>query len=589
MLPITLIVAPLVAMLIIPFIRGWRHVAYLSIAASIANLALLPFVSEGTSSITWFSVAGATFHISISVGTLNMILLYMVLIIAPLIFIYSAGFMKKPSEQKRFHEEMLAFYVAMLVFAISGNFITLFIAWEFLSLTSYLLIGFWHGREKATVSAREAITIVLIGDIALLASIAIFWNAYGTLEFSSIIKASTAATGAVPVPASAIALLMIAIFTKSAQFPFHEWLPDAMEGPTPVSAFLHSSTMVKAGVFVAILLFPIFSSSKTAMLLFTVFGLATAVIATLNAMQEKHIKRIPAYSTIAELSIMLAAVGVGALAAAVYFFFAQAFYKALIFFSSGAVMDATGKENIYEISGLKRNKLIYISTVFGVLALAGFVPFDTFFSNLGIGAAFSTNIAAYAIMLLISLGTSFFIFRWLFLISKKERSIETEINYDSTPISMKYPMVVLAALAIAASFAYLPIIRAVSANSSSGISIFGAAIETAIVAAGAYIGYLAFSKGSLKANVQKLNLIIYNSILMKSLYSFFCEFVYLISEGVGMFDYYFNEALDWLGHVTLAFGEATRRSVNGQLSSYMIAFWIGFAALMVYVLLIVVR
>ncbi|MEM3289904.1 MAG: NADH-quinone oxidoreductase subunit L [Candidatus Micrarchaeaceae archaeon] len=589
MLPIMIIVAPIAAMLIIPFIRNWRNVAYPPIIAAIISLALLPFISSGTNTMTWFSVGSATFQISISVGLLNMILLSIVLIIAPLIFIYSAGFMRKPSEQKRFYEEMLAFYVAMLVFAVSGSFVTLFIAWEFLSVTSYLLIGFWHGREKATTAARKAITTVLIGDIALLASMAIFWNTYGTLEFSSIIGAASAAGGAVPVPMSAIILLIIAIFTKSAQFPFHEWLPDAMEGPVPVSAFLHSSTMVKAGVFAAMLLFPIFYSSKNAMLILLAVGVATAVIAVLNAMQERHIKRIPAYSTVAELGIMLATIGIGALAAAVYFFFAQSFYKALLFFSSGVAMDATGKEDIYEISGLRHNRLIYITTLFGVLALAGFVPFDMFFANLGIGAAFSTNIVAYIIILLISMGTSFFIFRWFYLVSKREKNFEIGINYDSTPRSMKYTMLVLAAISLVTSLAYLPILRAVSASASSGISVFGAVVETVLVAAGAYIGYLAFFKGSLKINAQKLHLVVYNSVLMNSFYILFCRFAYFVGEGVSIFDYYLNDLFDWLGHATLIFGNGAKRLVNGQLSSYMLIFWAGFAVLMIYMLFIVMR
>jgi len=193
--------------------------------------------------------------------------------------------------------------------------------------------------------------------------------------------------------------------------------------------------MVKAGVFAAMVLFPIFCTYARAYLFLTI-GMLTAAIATTNAMREKHIKRILAYSTVQELALMLSAIGVGALGAALYSFFAQAFYKTLLFFNSGVMMDVNENENIDAIYGLKKNKLVYSSTIFGVLALAGFIPFDGFFSSVAIGGSFSTNLFAYIIISTISIATSFFIFRWFFAVSKDTKNRNIIASYRIQPRSM---------------------------------------------------------------------------------------------------------------------------------------------------------
>ena len=226
----------LVALLVVSLLKNGKLIAYVSIAASLIGLAMLPFVSLGSYSINWFNVGGAEISLMSSISEINILLLILVLGLAPFIYTYSLGYFKEKSSLKRYYVEMLAFTLAMAMFAISGNFITFFVAWEFLSVTSYLLIGFWYTKGSASEAARKVITIVFIGDIALIASIALFWNAYNTFTFSNII--SETGKGAEPIVATI--LLIIAILTKSAQFPFHEWLPDAMEGPVPVSAYLLS-------------------------------------------------------------------------------------------------------------------------------------------------------------------------------------------------------------------------------------------------------------------------------------------------------------------------------------------------------------
>jgi len=576
MIALILLIPLLVALPIIALMRESKRIAYTAIAASIVSLALLPFVNLGTFSIDWFNVGGFEFSLVSSVSELNIVLLILVFLLAPFIYTYSLGYIKNRSEFKRYYIEMVAFTAAMASFAIAGNFILLFLAWEFLSITSYLLIGFWYRKRNAALAARKAVTIVFIGDISLLASIALFWNVYGTLTFSSINAAGGIASSA------AVLLLIIAIFTKSAQFPFNEWLPDAMEGPVPVSAYLHSATMVKAGVFAAMVLFPIFAHTHT-LIYFLTIGMLTAVIATTNAMREKHIKRVLAYSTVQELALMLSAIGVGALGAALYFFFAQAFYKALLFFSSGVMMDANENENIDSIYGLKKNKLVFLSTIFGVLALAGFIPFDGFFSNVMISSSFSTNLFAYIIISLISIATSFFIFRWFFAVSKDTKNRNITASYRIQPRSMLISIASLAVILLIASIVFFYFGKF---GYRLSLNLDEALIETVLVFIGFGISYAVYEKRKFSIKSNFLDKIAYNSVATNIFYNWFAEFIYKISEGIGIFDLYINDLFDWIGHIAVRLGDITRNLANGDISFYALIIVVSIIAIGALVLFV---
>ncbi|MGC8587173.1 MAG: NADH-quinone oxidoreductase subunit L [Candidatus Micrarchaeia archaeon] len=576
-----LMIAPLiVAMLLSLWLKRYAH--YIGLLGSLSSLAMLPFVGRGVERIVWFSIGSFSLSITTSIGAMNMLLLSIVAVVGVLIFAYSVGYIDLPSERRRFFVEMLAFEAAMLAFAMAGNFILFFVAWEFLSLTSYLLIGFWYKKESAARAARKAITIVLIGDISLIAAIAIMWSVYGTLQFSTILTVAKPQA----LVYMAMALLIVAIFTKSAQFPFSEWLPDAMEGPVPVSAFLHSSTMVKAGVFAAIVLFPLFVLYHLLYVLLA-FGITTTVLATLNAMRETHVKRVLAYSTLNELGIMFTAIGGGAIIAAVYLFFAQSFYKALLFFSSGIMMKASKKESIEEISGIAHNKLIYNTTLFGVLSLAGFFPFAGFFANVAIGASLYSNILLYAILGAVSLGTSFFIFRWLYMPMRNKETDAADIGYDAIPSSMKYSAVLMAALALvsvlffkvvtnAAATTYLPYAGTFS------MRLTDMAVETILVALGAYISYRMYMEAKLAIEWKKLYKIAQNSAIVNDLYSYAASAFVLLSDGVNMFDLAVNDTFDKSAAYISASSGFLRRSVSGSISLYILAFAIGFVLLAIY-------
>ncbi|MDE1855004.1 MAG: NADH-quinone oxidoreductase subunit L [Candidatus Micrarchaeota archaeon] len=574
MTPLIILVPLLAAILAIAVDKRHDHAKYIAIAGALISLVLFPMADGGIEGITWFSIGGVQLTITTSVLPLNYLLLSLVLTIGVLILVYSAGFMDLPSEQRRYYIEMLAFEAAMLAFAMAGDFIVLFIAWEFLSLTSYLLIGFWYDRDKAISAARKTITIILIGDIALLGAMVVFQNNFHSLQFSAIL--GNAGTGLTVLP---MLLLLVAVMAKSAQFPLQEWLPDAMEGPTPVSAFLHSTTMVKAGVFVTILLFPLFSAAGLLPVML-VIGAATVAVGIFGATRERHIKRVLAYSTVQELGLMLVAVASNALLAAIYFFFAQSFYKALLFFSAGSAMKATDKEDLSEMSGIKRNKIVYITTLFGVLALAGFVPFDGFFANIGIDSAFSMNLVAYALMSLVSIATSFYIFRWMFKQSKKANA-RVALNYDSVPKTMSYSMIVLAAAALVASAAFFvfPSVFSGIGGSTINANVIDAGVETALVVSGAYIGYAIYGQQK-KTRLSRMEPEymfnqVYTAVAINAAYAHVASFVEALAEGVAYVDARLNSAMDWIGHGMIRLSERMRMFASGSINAYVALFAIG--------------
>jgi NADH-quinone oxidoreductase subunit L len=587
--PLFLLLPLLAAMAAVAADRNGARARYYALIGSALGLAMLPLAGFGTHSLTWFSVGGTAIQITTSITPLSFMLLFLVLAIGSLVLAYSFGFMDLPSEQRRFYTEMLAFEAAMLAFAMSGGFILLFIAWEFLSLSSYLLIGFWHGREKAVAAARKAITIVLISDIALLAAVVMFLNVYGTLSFSSILAAGISSN----LQLAAMALLLIAVITKSAQFPMQEWLTDAMAGPTPVSAYLHSTTMVKAGVFVVLVLLPLFSAAgmMPALLAIAAVTIAVAIAGTLR---EHQIKRVIAYSTVEELGLILLAASVGAVFAAIYFFFAQSFYKSLLFFGAGNSMKATGSEDLYTITGLGSSRLVKYTVLFGALSLAGFIPFDGFFANFGIASAFAANLAAYALISAASLATSFYIFRWFMLQDRKPASAAVATGFLGLPRSMTYPMAVLAAATIAASGAFFVFpnvfgLQGISLQSYAGA--IAAVVETAVVAVGAVAAVLFYTR---KARVNKTaavasaapTRITIVAEATNAIYAHLAAFVEAVARGFAFFDDWLISAYDVAGHVSVLTGSRLRRIASGSVNTYVLVFAIGLALLAIAVVVV---
>ncbi|HVA83088.1 MAG TPA: proton-conducting transporter membrane subunit, partial [Candidatus Aquilonibacter sp.] len=464
--------------------------------------------------------------------------------------------------------------------------------WEFLSVTSYLLIGFWNYKESANMAARKTITIILIGDIALLAAIAIFFVTYSTLDFNAIIAAA-ATTGLSASVLAALTLVLIAIFTKSAQFPFQEWLSAAMEGPTPVSAFLHSSTMVKAGVFLLLVLFPLYSGTKL-MPVIEIIGALTALIGIGNALVGTHVKRILAYSTVEELGLMLFAIGIGAYSAAVYFFFAQTFYKALLFFYAGSLMKANQSEDIREMRDATRDRLLFGSALFGVLSLAGFVPFSGFFANVGLESS-AANMYTYAFLLIVDILVSLFITRWFFIPLRKATnkvvSGKISMNYDVLPLTMRLPIFILAILCLVGSL-FVSYVSGIPsgmaqfgypAGVASSFSIGDAAVETGVVIVGLAVMFLIYGKGYKENKRFALGKsILGNGALFNELYHYAATFTFYVAGAFEFVDSEINAIFDTFGRAVTGFGGFVRKMETGSVNLYAIVTVLGVALLVLF-------
>ncbi len=576
--------------------RSNRAIKYIALLGSLTPLLFLPDMLQSIGSITsmsWFSLGTYSFPITISLLPINILLFGLVSVIGPLIIIYSWGYMDKQSEDKSFYIEMLAFEASMLAFAISGNFILLFMAWEFLSLTSYLLIGF-YGKPASIRGARKAVTVILIGDIALLAGIVLLWHSFSTFQFSSII--SSLQGHALNLEAElGVFLVLVAVLTKSAQFPFSQWLPDAMEGPTPVSAFLHSSTMVKAGVFLTLVLFGLFSAAGMLPLIL-IIGIASALLAVSNAFYETQIKRVLAYSTIEELSLMLVAVGLGAFGVALYIFIVQTFYKALLFLYSGILIKANSTENIYEMRNARSNKALLAAGIVGVLSLAGFIPFSGFFSNVSLeSTAMSSSLLIYAVLLAIDFLVSMMIARWFSVPLEQEKnkkiSGKLEMNYSLVSKPMYIAFYILAILTLLSALAIL-----YTQNIAIGMSAFGYSVNSSIpitsieigvailtVGIGFWIGYRLFYKKT-HDSANPLYSLLSNNSLMNKIYSYASSFAYDLSVLLSNFDILLSDIFDGLGENTSYTSQAVRRIQSGQVNFYAAVFIVGVLLLLGYLI-----
>ena len=568
-----------------------RPIKYIALAASILSLiiALALFGTSDVSAIDWFSIASYTFSISVSTLPLNMLLLLLVAIMTPLTIAYSMGFMDVPSEQGRYYFEICLFAASMMLFSLAADFLTMLIGWELLGITSYLLIGFWYRRAAAPGAARKAITIVFLGDILMLIAMLVIWNSYHTFSFSLI--GSLAQTQSNASVQLAMLLVMIAAFTKSAQFPFHEWLPDAMEGPTPASAFLHSSTMVKAGVFLSVILLPLFASFHLLNVML-IIGMITAIIGACNAFGETQIKRILAYSTIEDLGLMFIALGLNALAAAMTLFLVQTFYKALLFMSAGAIMKANdNEERIDKIRTSAAGKPLLIATLVGVLSMAGIFPLGGFFGKAAIGGS-ATSTIIYIVLLAISFASSAYIFRWFFLPLRKQASMRQGSGGDFRfiPNSMLLPIYITAALAALASVAYiyLPEYLATYGSAALNITPAGAAIETIAVLLGLVLAYLLYFKSA--KNTEVTNRFAYalfnNSVFTNEFYALIAGLFDLIASAIDRADYVLYGSVRSIGKGLNEFAGLLKRLVNGQPNAYIIAFLLGLIAFIIIAIVV---
>ena len=388
---------------------------------------------EGAYTVTllqWFASGGLSVSWALHVDMLVAVMLVVVTTVSALVHLYSWGYMAEDPSQPRFFAYLSLFTFAMLMLVTADSIVQLFFGWEGVGLASYLLIGFWYEKPSANAAAIKAFVVNRVGDFGFMLGIFSLFLLFGTLEIDAILKAVPEATGTtfdflgwqVDALTTIAILLFIGAMGKSAQLGLHTWLPDAMEGPTPVSALIHAATMVTAGVFLVCRMSPLFEAAPLARDLVTYVGAATALFAATVATTQHDIKRVIAYSTCSQLGYMFFAAGVGAYGAAMFHLFTHAFFKALLFLCAGSVIHAMHHEQDMRFyGGLRRHiPLTFAAMTIGTLAITGFFYTAGYYSKDGIlFAAFArgteASMLAFAVGLFTAFLTSFYSWRLVFL------------------------------------------------------------------------------------------------------------------------------------------------------------------------------
>jgi len=451
--------------------RGASSPTILAVGLSFV-LSLLVFkglVFDGVSTLdvalyTWGKSGPFHFQIGFLIDRLSALMIMVVSFVSLMVHIYTVGYMEDDPGYKRFFSYISLFTFGMLVLVMSNNFLQLFFGWEMVGLMSYLLIGFWFQKETAIAANLKAFIVNRVGDFGFILGIAGIAYYFGTLDYSAVFQRMDGFALIHPslalfpgVEISAITLICLCLFLgamgKSAQVPLHVWLPDSMEGPTPISALIHAATMVTAGVFMIARLSPLFEYSDVALNTILVIGSLTCLLMGLVGVVQTDIKRIIAYSTLSQLGYMMTAMGASAYSIGIFHLTTHAFFKALLFLGAGSVIIALHHEqNIWKMGNLKKYMPItYITMLIGSLALIGFPFFSGFYSkDLIIEAVQLSNLAAAKLAYPIVLGsvfiTALYTFRLFFVVfHTKERMDKTAIKHlKESPAVIWLPLVLLA-------------------------------------------------------------------------------------------------------------------------------------------------
>ncbi len=409
--------------------------------------------------INWMWVGDFAVDISLRLDRLSLAMALVVTGVGALIHIYSAGYMRGDRAYGRYFACLSLFMFSMLGIVLADNFVMMFIFWELVGVSSYLLIGHWYERDAAADACKKAFLCNRIGDVGFLLGILLVWSMFGSVSFGEIKPAVaayvTAHGGSTPLLCLAGLLIFCGTIGKSAQFPLHVWLPDAMEGPTPVSALIHAATMVAAGVYMLCRVYFLLEPGGALPVIAWTGGF-TALLAAVIAVQQNDIKRILAYSTLSQLGYMVMSVGVGGPAAAMFHLTTHAFFKALLFLGAGSVILAMHHEqNIWRMGGLKKKMPVtYWTFMAGTLALCGFPPLSGFYSKDGIlsQALQSHHLALFILGVVVAMLTTFYMFRLAVVVFFGGEKSDAAGHAHESPRIMIWPLRLLAVLSIFGGF-----------------------------------------------------------------------------------------------------------------------------------------
>ena len=478
---------PLVSFLILGLFGHWiKDNAHLvAVPAVLVSwlLSLLVFfdVANGHQSsfplYTWLTSGMLDIHIGFSIDRLTAVMLLLVTTVSSLVHIYTIGYMRGDPGYARFFSYIALFTFSMLMLVMADNLLQLFVFWEAVGLCSYLLIGHWYDRPAACAAATKAFLVNRVGDFGFMLGLLLVWYSFGSLDYQEIFPRAHESAGDVmnvlgpfggTWDVSVLTLICLLLFTgaigKSAQVPLHVWLPDAMEGPTPISALIHAATMVTAGVFMVARLAPLYNLSPTAMTVVAITGGITMVVGATIALTQTDIKRVVAYSTVSQLGYMIMACGLGAYASGMYHLLTHGAFKALLFLGCGSVIIALHHEqDMHRMGGLKdKLPVTYWTFVVGSLALAGFPLTSGFFSKddllISAWSAGPLGQCLTVLGLVTALMTAFYSFRLVFVTFWGPSHVDPHHagHIHESPKTMTLPLIILAMLSIVTGYLGIP-------------------------------------------------------------------------------------------------------------------------------------
>ncbi|WP_276353510.1 NADH-quinone oxidoreductase subunit L [Cohnella caldifontis] len=581
-----------------------RGGAWIGTLASLASLVLSLMLAgqrlsgtavEYSNHFDWIRAGGFTLSLGYEVTNLTVLMLVVVSLVSFLVNLYSHGYMKDDERISTFFAYVALFSSSMLGLVLSYNLLTMYIFWELVGVCSFLLVGFYFRKPEAKAAAKKAFIVTRIGDIGLLIAILLlFWYMPNhSLDFTEIHNVFGTQTGVISMGITTLIALLIFLGAvgKSGQFPLHVWLPDAMEGPTPISALIHAATMVAAGVFLVTRTFDIFEASQAAMTTVAVIGAFTAIFAATIGLAQNDIKRILAYSTVSQLGYMMLALGVGSETGAMFHLFTHAFFKALLFLGAGSVIHAVHTQDIREMGGLGRKMKITAGTFgIGALALSGIPPFAGFWSKDAVlAAALEANPIYFIVGVIAAFFTALYMARLFFLVFAG--SPRGASHAHESPAVMTVPLLVLAVLAVIAGFVQTPFSEWFGEWLFPGAEEEHASVLVIVVSIvagllGIYLGWLIYAKGSVRRDVVSSRMpglvrLLERKYYVDELYDL--VFVRPLG-GLGKLlnvidDYVVDGAVRVVGQSASAIGRLNTRLQSGQLQTYALTALIGLVIL----------
>jgi NADH-quinone oxidoreductase subunit L len=575
------------------------------------NIIIATWINSGTLDVNW----------SMKIDSLSSVMLVVVTSVSALVHIYSIGYMSHDPHKPRFMAYLSLFTFAMLMLVTSDNFIQLFFGWEGVGLCSYFLIGFWFKKETANSAAIKAFVVNRVGDFGFALGIFLIFYLFGTVNYNEVFQQIPSVVDKrlnfLGFEVNSIDLICLLLFIgamgKSAQILLHTWLPDAMEGPTPVSALIHAATMVTAGVFLVVRCSPIYEYSELALNLITVVGMTTAIFAASVALVQTDIKKIIAYSTCSQLGYMFFAAGVGAYNIAMFHLFTHAFFKALLFLGSGSVIHAfKDEQNINSMGGVwKKLPYTYVLMIIGTLALTGFPLLSGFYSKDAIieFAYLRDNTTGYyaaGIGIFTAFLTSIYSWRLIFKTfhgSYNNKSIKIEETHES-PLVMLLPLIILSIGAIFAGFIFKELffdtnfwgnsIFFLEPLSEEHPPMWFLLLTPILVCSSIPISYYLFVKNKdLPNSIVEINKPLYNFLVNKWYFDELYEILFIKpSKKIGLFLWKFFDVKiidgfgpDGVSSLIKKFSIKANKFQSGYIYQYAFIMLLGFSALLTFLII----